>query len=583
MKFRLLMGLAVLTAGLFTTSGLAAADVNDFTVNNFQSDQSLTQLDRQGQLHIVERLNVTFTDFNHGILRAIPQSYKGHSLQLHINQVTSESGAPTKFSTYGSNDNTVLKIGDPNRTVTGAQQYTIDYTISNVISFYNDHDELYWDVNGDQWQQPFEHVTATVHLPETVKMTSQPICFSGSYQSNAQNCTITRTADGFKVETTEALAANQTLTYVAAFPKGAFQPSTLIDSLSEHSRSITEVAIPVIILGGGSLLLWFRGGRDARGGGIIIPQYDAPDGLSPMAVGTLSDFKLDNRDITATIIKLAVDKRIKIIESKQDKLLGKDTLNYTLQLTNPDFSKLDSYEAVLMAALFPAPQQDALVNVTAEKNKLYKTATSLKKTVESDLTNDGYFKSNPLTAGKVLIGFLSAVVIFLYFAWGALDAPLVIGLGISLAIMAIAAHFMSARTAKGVAAKEHIQGLKLYLDVAEKDRLQKLQGPNAQYAANAGEPVKTVELFEKLLPYAIVLGVEKEWAKQFEGLYTSPPDWYAGNWTAFNVGYLAGSLGDGLNSTMNSAFSAPSSSGSSGFGGGGFSGGGGGGGGGGGW
>jgi uncharacterized membrane protein YgcG len=564
-------------------SGVATADVNNFTINNFQSDQTLSREDPQGQLHIVERLNVTFTDFNHGILRAIPDSYKDHSLRLHVNRITSDSGAPAQFSTFGLNGNTVLKVGDPNRTVTGKQQYTIDYTLKNVISFYDNHDELFWDVNGDQWKQPFEKVTATVHLPSDLKQSRKPICFTGVFESTGQNCTVSNTSDGFIVTTTQPLSANQTLTYVTAFPKGTFRPSSLLDNLTEHSRSIAEVGVPILILGGGSLLLWFRGGRDARGSGIIIPQYDAPDGLSPMAVGTLSDFKLDNRDITATIIKLAVEKHIKIIESKQDKLIGKDTLDYTLQLINPDFSKLDAYEAVLMAALFPSPQQDALVNITAEKNKLYKTATSLKKTVESDLTEAGYFKANPLTAGKVLTGFLAAVGIVVYFAWRALDAPLVIGLGISLAIMAVAAHFMSARTAKGVAAKEHIQGLKLYLDVAEKDRLQKLQGPDAQYAANAGEPVKTVELFEKLLPYAIVLGVEKQWAKQFEELYTSPPDWYAGNMSAFNVGYLAGSLGDGLNATMNSAFSAPSSSGSSGFGGGGFSGGGGGGGGGGGW
>jgi uncharacterized membrane protein len=91
-----------------------------------------------------------------------------------------------------------------------------------------------------------------------------------------------------------------------------------------------------------------------------------------------------------------------------------------------------------------------------------------------------------------------------------------------------------------------------------------------------------VELFEKLLPYAIVMGVEKEWADQFKNIYSQPPEWYSGNITSFNAGYLAGSLNSGFNSAVNASFSPPSNSGSSGFGGG-FSGGGGGGGGGGGW
>jgi uncharacterized membrane protein len=153
--------------------------------------------------------------------------------------------------------------------------------------------------------------------------------------------------------------------------------------------------------------------------------------------------------------------------------------------------------------------------------------------------------------------------------------------GLLIAIACLAA--LDARTAKGVAAKEHAQGLKMYLEVAEKDRLQKLQGPDAAYAPKTAGPKKTVELFEKLLPYAMVLGVEKQWAEQFKDLYTSPPDWYSGHWTSFNAGYLAGSLNSGVGSAVSGAFSAPSSSGSSGFGGGGFSGGGGGGGGGGGW
>jgi uncharacterized membrane protein YgcG len=146
-------------------------------------------------------------------------------------------------------------------------------------------------------------------------------------------------------------------------------------------------------------------------------------------------------------------------------------------------------------------------------------------------------------------------------------------------IMLAFAKLMPSRTRKGAAAKDAAEGLKLYLETAEKDRIAMLQSPNAPYADKSPEPVKTVELFEKLLPYAMVLGVEKQWAEQFSSIYTTPPDWYNGNWSTFNAGYLASSLNDSM-SAMNSSFAAPSS-GSSGFSGG--AGGGGGGGGGGGW
>lgn len=120
--------------------------------------------------------------------------------------------------------------------------------------------------------------------------------------------------------------------------------------------------------------------------------------------------------------------------------------------------------------------------------------------------------------------------------------------------------------------------------MTEKDRLEKLQGPNAKYVERGPEPTRTVELFEKLLPFAVVMGVEKEWAKQFESIYKAVPDWYDGsNMSSFNSVYIASSLSSSMGQAVNTSFTPPSSSSSSGFGGGGFSGGGGGGGGGGGW
>ena len=163
------------------------ADLNDFTVTSFKADYTLTKADPQGQLNVSEAINVDFTDQNHGILRAIPDSYKGHSLELKVDSITSTSGAPTEYSTYQSGGNTVLKIGDPTRTVTGAQEYTINYTLNNVISFYQDHDELYWDINGNQWTQAFENVTATLHLPRGLQLNSQaPVCYAGATGSTTQ-------------------------------------------------------------------------------------------------------------------------------------------------------------------------------------------------------------------------------------------------------------------------------------------------------------------------------------------------------------------------------------------------------------
>jgi uncharacterized membrane protein len=128
---------------------------------------------------------------------------------------------------------------------------------------------------------------------------------------------------------------------------------------------------------------------------------------------------------------------------------------------------------------------------------------------------------------------------------------------------------MTAKSKKGVLSYEYLLGLKDYLKIAEKDRLRFHNAPE-----------KKPEVFEQLLPYAMVFGVEELWAKEFEGIYINPPDWYQGNKNStFNVV----AFGHEMVLFNNLATTSFSSSPSSGSGGGGSSGGGGGGGGGGSW
>ena len=572
-------------AGMVSIPSLASADVNDFVITNFESNQTLTTKDPQGQLRIIEKINVDFHDFNHGILRAIPQSYKNHSLQLHVNSIHSETGAATQYTTYSQNGNTVLKIGSASRTITGPQEYTIDYTVSNVLSFYGDKAELYWDVNGNDWQQPFNAVEAKVTIPNDLQLSETPSCYTGALNSNARNCTVTQNGQSTTFRTTQPLTANENLTYVISMKNnGAFHVSTWYETLGEFGDVIIGISLPIIAIGGSSLVYWWRRGRDAKGTGVIVPQYDAPDTMNALQIDGLMDFSVGNSGITATIIDLAVRGYIQIVETKVDKKLRKDTTAYSLKLVNGDTSALDENEKTLLSALFSSMTAGETVDVSKQKNKLYSTSNKLRNNVKQQLKEQGYFRTKVVDGKKHHTGLVIlavAIVSVLALLYGGLWS--IIGFVVGGLIAVVCFVSLDARTAKGTTAKEHVEGLKLYLNVAEKDRITKLQSPNAKYAEKSAEPKKTVELFEKLLPFAIVLGVENQWAKQFETLYTNPPDWYSGNWSTFNAYYLTTHLNDGIGSAVNSAFTAPSSSGSSGSGGGGFSGGGGGGGGGGGW
>ncbi len=224
----LYVALATVVVLFCGSSRMAHADTNAFTVTKFDARYDLSDTDKQGLLRITETIDVVFTDNNHGLLRAIPQSYKDTSLGVRIVDITSASGAPTPYDTYNDNGNLVLKIGDPDKTVTGSQSYTIAYEVENVISFYDGYDEFYWDVNGDGWRQPFENVTVSLVLPEGVQPNKEMRCFTGYYGSTASDCTVAydSTARTYTTTTTRTLLAGETLSIVAAFPKQYFMPVT---------------------------------------------------------------------------------------------------------------------------------------------------------------------------------------------------------------------------------------------------------------------------------------------------------------------------------------------------------------------
>lgn len=583
---RLVGKIAAITASIVVliAPAVALADANNFTVTDFTADYYLSKDDPQGQMRILEKISVNFTGQNHGILRALPERYKNLPLNIHIDSITSSTNAPTQYTTYEQNGNEVLKIGDASRTVTGEQEYSIAYTMQNVITFYGDHDELYWNTSGLEWMQSFDSITAAVHLPGDLHLSSQmPLCYAGPEGSHDQPCTVTQQGNDITIRTTAGLGPRETMSFVIGFQKGYFTAPGVWDYAAGYISAALQFAVPLVLIGGAGFVWWLKRGRDAKGTGIIIPQYDAPDGLTPLEVGTLIDFKTDGRDLTATVIDLAIRKYVKIVEIESPKLLLLKRKDYRLELLNKDWTALQSWEWELMSGLFGASGQHPQVQLSDLATKLQVSANNAKKKVAQALADKGYFTANPtkylsLTIGTVVF----AVAGVVWTTQLSLQGPLLWGIAAGVIVLAAFYHFMPARTAKGVAADEHIKGLKLYLEVAEKDRIQMMQSPDAPYAPTTGAPEQTVELFEKLLPYAIVLKVEKEWAGKFKDLYSAPPDWYVGNYATFNALYLTSALGGGFSHAVGSTFASAHSASGSGFGGG-FAGGGGGGGGGGGW
>ena len=310
------------------------------------------------------------------------------------------------------------------------------------------------------------------------------------------------------------------------------------------------------------LRLWYKRGKDPRGRKTIIPQYDPPDELSPLLVGTLIDEKVDPRDFTAAIVDFAVKGYLTITEKKKT-----SARNHDFQLERKDDFEADEnlfeYEKDLLRAIFKGREK---VNLSTLSGKLHKEFKNVSQEVYQTLTERGYFDKRPDKVRKE------------YFTWGAilsiagLCGSVFWGLGIPVALIGVLllcfSRTMPRRTKQGVLANEWARGFKMYLHRAERYRVKNL----------------TPELFSRFLPYAMVFEVEKEWADTFDDIIKEPPEWYHGYHGTFSAAAFSTQLGSSFGRSASAVGSSPSSSyssasSSSGFGGGGSSGGGGGGGG----
>ncbi|HVQ44860.1 MAG TPA: DUF2207 domain-containing protein [Candidatus Saccharimonadia bacterium] len=563
----------------------ATAGTQDFTIPTFTADYYLSRDSAHiSHLRVHEHLVAKFPDFdqNHGLLRAIPETYQNHPTGLKLTSVTDDTGANLPYTTSHSNHNLVLKIGDAHRYVHGLQSYNLDYALDNVTTGVTGYDGFFWDANGDAWQQEFGQVTANVHLTSDIAAAIQPAaarCFTGPPGSTATACTTVAAAgpDGETITTytaTRALGAGETLTLEQRFAPGTFaayhEPltQTLINLAFIGLLVILPVPLTIAIM----LRRWLRYGRDPEGRGVIVPQYLPPKDLSVLDASAILTESFQPKAISATILDLAVRGYLKIYETTQARLIGAKT-SYDIELVKAPGNLRADEQAVLQLILSNQLTPGTRVNLSSLRNKLSAGATAIGRTVNQRLAHTGYFRVDPAKAKTpylIIAGVIGAVSFFFL--------PASIMLLISAGIIAIFSQIMPARTATGVERREYLLGLKMFISVAEAERIKALQAPHGKLTEkiDVTDTTTLVKLYEKLLPYAMLFGLEKDWARQFAALYSQPPDWYGGA-SSFNAVYFASSLA-GFSSAASASFTAPSSSGS-----GGFAGGGGGGGGGGGW
>jgi uncharacterized membrane protein len=327
------------------------------------------------------------------------------------------------------------------------------------------------------------------------------------------------------------------------------------------------------------LWLWWTRGRDPERGSIAV-QYEPPDKLTPGECGTLVDNEAAMRDITATLVDLAVKGYLTIEQKDESHLLGlSHSKEYIFHLKRPptEWNGVRPHELEMLSALFNDGSITS-VKLSDLQNHFYTHLPAIRTRIFDALMADGYYLHRPDTVRQGYIGAGIVIGILLFVFGGALGAATgvahltwVIAAILTAAVICIFGWFMPARTLSGARTFEKVLGFEQFLERVESDRLERI--------------VKTPEMFEKFLPYAMALRCEKKWVAAFAGIAMQPPQWYSGPYGSGFVPYMFVNDLNVMSAQASSVMaSAPrSSSGGSGFGGGGFSGGGFGGGGGGGW
>ncbi len=575
-----LLAVLILSLNLNFIFLISPAFAQYFSIDKFHSD---IMIDKDSSVIVKETIDVEFQQARHGIYREIPFKYRDDlgkliTTPIKVLSVVDGSGKAWKYKVERSGPVIHVKIGDAKRYVDGNQTYVITYEVENVILFLKDHDELYWNVTGNYWKAPIKEASATVFL--TTKDKSKNLWaagYTGGYGSKEKECSYETYENTGKFLAERNLNIGEGLTVAFGWDKGfVFPPSSWKKFLWAIDLRENWVFLLPIISFFYMFTLWYRKGRDPRVKESVAVMYEPPKfdnkPLTPGEVGALIDEKLDPRDITSTIVGLAVKGYIKIEETKREGIIFDKTDYYLKKVKGPD-ENLTPFEKELMEDLVPAYQTGTLVSEL--KNKFYTNLPRLKKMIYEDLVDKKYFLSSPekvrnsyTTVAFVLTVFLIGALMIL--ATGAGIKSYVVGVLTGIPLFAFG-RVMPAKTRTGASAYMNALGFQEFMNRAEKDRLERMGDKN---------------LFAKFLPYAIALDVTDNWARAFKEIYQEPPDWYVspGGFRTFTPSAFTHSFNAVTSSLGSAMFSSPrGSGGGGGFGGGGFSGGGFGGGGGGSW
>ncbi|HVT01690.1 MAG TPA: DUF2207 domain-containing protein, partial [Patescibacteria group bacterium] len=395
----------------FLVSSAFAQD--SWVINNFDSNINIL---KNGQVQVDEIIGVDFGNLDkHGIFRYIPYVYENGDKTTYTNidnlDVLQDSKKATTEITHDGH-NLTLKIGDAGKTISGVHTYEIRYTVSGVILPYKDHDELYWNATGNNWETQILASKVRVNAPDGSIINAK--CYEGPTGStNLCNTNISSNYVTFSNKNT--LYPSYGISIVVGLKKGVVtiinvpKPKTFLDKIFSFPSELT-FGLSLLAGLGTIFFLWLKYGRDYWSSGIsgyknnnkgdakpllsgnepTIVEFTPPENLPPAIIGVLIDEKADTLDVTSTIIDLASRGFIKITEVPKKWLFGK--VDYKLKKQNKDISKLYKYEKDLMDGLFEDGDE---VTISSLKTTFYDNLMKVKEDLYQEVVDKKFFFDNP--------------------------------------------------------------------------------------------------------------------------------------------------------------------------------------------
>ena len=347
---------------LLVCTCIGAAQAKSWRVSDFQDNITV---ERDGSALVTERIALTFVGEWHGIHRTIPIEYPGangtnYELFLKVIGVTDGSGSKLKYESSAANGSRDLKIYIPDA-VDAMRTVEITYVVRNGTRFFKDYAEFYWNVTGNDWPVPIDHAAATVRFPDSAAGSLRAQAFTGVYGSTQRDAISKVDGAEAQFETSNPLPMRGGLTIDVYIPGGVLEEPSSLTKFFWFLGGNPIVFLPLVTFAVMFTLWWYKG-RDPDAGMSVAPMYEPPPGISPAEAGTLLDDQIHPRDITSTMVDLAVRGYIKI-EETAEKILVFTHRDYVFHLLKPREqwgADLAPHERVMLENVFAGGDQTRL-------------------------------------------------------------------------------------------------------------------------------------------------------------------------------------------------------------------------------